>query len=499
MKVLVANPPAYLWDEGRRYVQGGSRWSHSTKIDRSAVPKMLRSGRYPYTPYPFYLGYAASYLSSVADVSFVDGVILNYNQDDFKEKAKEISPDLLVLETPTVSFPLTMRLVEEIKKELDVKVAVAGSHISARHTEEMTQYTQIDFSLVNEYEETLMELVEKNLKPEDVRGLTFRSGTKVKFNGLRQVRKDISEYPFPFRDSSIAYYDDFTLTGHPNIQMLSSRGCPVGCNFCYTTVYFENPIYRPRKPENIVEEINELVTRFRPKQLYFDDDTISINPKHISELSRALIREKVDIPWTCMADITVKREVVDLMKKAGCIGMKFGVESVSPDTLKRMHKGIVTEEKTLRFRKMLKEMGLLAHATFSLGHPGDSRESILSTIKFAGMLKPNSLQVSMATPLPGTHFYNEAVNSGWLSTTDWNEFDGTKGSVLNYPHLSKEDIDQLYSLFWDEWRKTQDERIFKAGNMIKKRKLEAERIFLRLSHKPPFNVPGKPILKSSRA
>ena len=498
MKILIANPPAYLWDESRRYVQGGSRWSHSEKIERGSVPRMLRKGKYPYTPYPFYLGYAASYLSIVADVYFVDGVALNYNQDDFKDKVKQISPDLLVMETPTVSFPLIMRLVDDIKSELDLKVAIAGAHVSARHTEEMNYYPQVDFSLVNEYEETLMELVKKNLTPGDVRGLVYRSGTKIKFNGLRQVKKDISQYPFPFRDSSIAYYDDFTLVGHPNIQMLSSRGCPVGCNFCYTTIYFENPIYRPRKAENVVEEINELIDRFNPKQLYFDDDTISISPKYISELSRTFVKEKVDIPWTCMADITVKREVVELMKKAGCIGMKFGVESVSPETLKRMHKGIITEDKTLRFRSMLKEVGLWAHATFSLGHPGDSRESILSTIRFANLLKPNSVQMSMATPLPGTHFYNEAMSNEWLSTTDWNEFDGAKGSVLNYPHLSKEDIDQLYNLFQREWKKTQHSLIFAAGNMIKKRKLYAEKIFSELSHKSSLNVSGKQTARSSR-
>ena len=453
MKVLVANPPAYLWNDKRRYIQGGSRWSHSMMMSKEEVTSRRSQGFFPYTPYPFFLGYAASYISDIADVKFIDGVVMNYDQDDFLKHVLKLEPDLLVMETPTVSIELDMRLIGIIKEKLNLKVAVTGIHASSQYSELLRTYKQIDFVLVNEYELTLHELIEKDLVGEEIKGLAFRKGDQIKFNGPRAVLKDISSLPFPYRDRYVAFYDDFTIKGRPNIQMITSRGCPVGCNFCYTTVFYENPIYRYRNVDEIIDEINFVISEFRPKQLYFDDDTITINPKHISDMAKAMIKENIDIPWTCMGDITVKRENLQIMKKAGCVGMKFGVESSNPETLKLMHKGIVSADKTFRFRQMLREEGLWAHATFSLGHPGDDPQAIVGTLEFAKKLRPNSLQVSIATPIPGTSFYEDAKRNDWLISSNWNDFDGNKGTVLNYPNLSHDEIDRLrkeFEIFWDE-------------------------------------------------
>ena len=284
------------------------------------------------------------------------------------------------------------------------------------------------------------------------------------------MKKNISDLPFPYRDKTVVFYEDFTLSGYPNIQLLSSRGCPVGCRFCYTTTFFENPIYRARSAENVISEIQYVIENFHPRQLYFDDDTITINPKHIIEVSEAIIRAGIDIPWTCMGDITVKRDTLKLMKKAGCIGMKFGVESPNPETLKRMHKGIVTANSTMKFRHMLKEERLWAHATFSLGHPGDSFEVLKSTIDFAKQLRPNSLQISIATPLLGTPFYKESLERNWIITENYNDYDGNKGSVLSYDQLSNEQIDAIKAEFESAWKKETKKLSFIIGNARYNRK-----------------------------
>ncbi len=470
MKVMVANPPAYLWDNNRRYVQGGSRWSHSIPMPKETVPVQRARGFYPYTPYPFYLGYAASVIQDICTMKFVDGVVLNMDQDDFLRAVGDFKPDLLVIEAPTVSFHLVMKLTSIIKDQFGSKIALAGIHVSSEYLNALRDNSHIDFVLVNEFELSLRELVEKDLNANGIKGIAYRLENKPVYNGPRPILKDISSLPFPYRDSSVIFYDDFSLAGKPNIQMITSRGCPVGCNFCYTTVFYENALYRPRTPENIVAEIREVIDRFHPKQLYFDDDTITINPKHISDISKEMIKEKIDIPWTCMGDITVKRENVRIMKKAGCIGMKFGVESISPETLGRMHKGIVTADKVYKFRQMLREEGLWGHATFSLGHPGDTPESIRATMEFAKALKPNSLQVSTATPIPGTHFYEEAVGANWLATEKWNDFDGNKGSVLNFPALSNEEIDKLKEEFIREWDQLRMRLPLRARNIYMRRK-----------------------------
>jgi radical SAM superfamily enzyme YgiQ (UPF0313 family) len=476
MKVLVANPPAYLWDDNRRYVHGGSRWSHSMSLSKNKAEEMIKKGDFPYTPYPFYLGYAASYVSTLCDLFFIDGVVLNYNQDEFIHKAIMISPDLLVIEAPTLGFSLIMEVCKIIKEHTQCKVAVTGIHVSSEYLQSMAEFSVIDYILLNEFEETLRDLIEKNLDGTGIKGLLYRNKGKIVNNGPRPVIKNISALPFPFRDQSAVFYNDFTLVGNPNIQILTSRGCPVGCRFCYTTAFFENPIYRGRNADNVVEEIKYVIDRFHPKQLYFDDDTITINPKHIKEVSEAIIKEGIDIPWTCMGDITVKRDTLKLMKKAGCIGMKFGVESPNPETLKKMHKGIVTANNTMKFREMLKEEKIWAHATFSLGHPGDNPEVLKATIDFARKLSPNSLQTSIATPIVGTPFYKESVEQKWIITDNYNAFDGNKGSVLSYDGLSNRQIDAIRSQFEDFWNKERLKPIMAITNIIYKRKLIMARI-----------------------
>ncbi len=483
MKVLVANPPAYLYDYNRRYIQGGSRWSHSDLISQDDAIHSFKNGRFLYTPFPFFLAYAASHIEDICNLYFFDGVVLNYNEMDFKKRVAEIKPDLLVLEAPTVSFDLILRLIRDLKRDLDFKVAIVGFHITARFREELLLHPEIDFALINEFEYSLHELVKNDLDPTMIKGIAFVDQThELIYNGSSKIEKDLTKFKFPYRDDSAIYYDDLTIIGHPNIQMLTSRGCPVGCNFCYTTTFYENSQYRARNPEDVANEINYLKDRFHPKQFYFDDDTISINQKHITDLCNYFIKENLDIQWTCMADITIKKENLELMKKAGCVGLKFGVESIDPKILKTMHKGIITENKTMQFRNMLKSLNIWGHATFSLGHPGDSYETMKNTLKFIEKLNPDSLQVSCATPLPGTKFYENAKDNKWLRIDNFNDFDGKKGSVLNYPQLDSKSIDEMYIEFLEKWEGMKKNPVRKFNGVWKKKGIVIEKLTLDKKH-----------------
>jgi radical SAM superfamily enzyme YgiQ (UPF0313 family) len=452
MKVLIANPPAYLYDENRKYVQGGSRWSHSYHISRSLAKRTTM-----YLCYPFFLGYASSYLraNSNAEVTFLDACAELMNENEFHNQVMHLNPDLLLIEAPTVSFQLVMRLLRWIKTDMpDLKIAVAGYHVSGLGVKVMKDESVIDFALMGEMELTLAELVNKNLDPTNVAGLIWRKGDAVTFNGFRPVDDNISRYPFPERQKHIInMYNDFALKGAPTVQMMTSRSCPVRCNFCYTNVFYKDPKYRCRTPENIVDEMLYVKKEFGAKQIYFDDDTISINPKHLQNLCNYMIQNKVDMPWTAMADITISKENVHLMKKAGCIGLKFGVESADPAVLKQMHKGIISTEKTLAYRKLLMDEGIWAHATFTIGHTTDTAESIKTTVEFAKKLDPDSLQFAIVTPLPGTPFYDEVKANGWLASEDFNKFDGVNYSIINLPQLKSAEIEGLFRYACDEWEK----------------------------------------------
>ena len=157
------------------------------------------------------------------------------------------------------------------------------------------------------------------------------------------------------------------------------------------------------------------------------------------------------MPWAAMADITISRENIGLAKKAGCIGLKFGVESADPIVLKDMHKGIVTADKTLAYRRLLREMGIWAHATFTFGHPRDTLESMESTLKFSLKLDPDSVQYTIVTPLPGTPFYYECKEKGWLSTEDYSRFDGNNFGVVDTVNFTHKDVERIHDLAFKEW------------------------------------------------
>jgi radical SAM superfamily enzyme YgiQ (UPF0313 family) len=235
--------------------------------------------------------------------------------------------------------------------------------------------------------------------------------------------------------------------------MLTSRGCPVGCNFCYTTFFYSGRAWRGRKPEDVANEVLYVREKLGARMVYFDDDTMTLNHKHFEAIVRYFIENKVDVPWAAMGDVTLPRELVHLAKRAGLVGLKFGVESADPAVLRGMHKGPVSADRAMRFRELLKEEGIWAHATFSYGHPGDTVDSMTYTARFALRLDPESAQFSIVTPLPGTPLYWEAKERGWLVTEDFSRFDGANFGVLRTEDFGPEDVERVRRMASAEFAK----------------------------------------------
>lgn len=455
MKVLIANPPAYLYNPYRHFIQAGSRWSHSFFVEK---PKEVSTH---YLPYPFYIGYASALLKSEleVDTKAIDACALDFDHHDFTKYVESYNPDILIVEVPTVSFPLVMRVLKSIKElDIECKIAVAGPHITALTSECMEEYPFIDYALLGEYELTLKELVShlsKGLDIKYVKGLAYRREGKVFINERRELLTNLDSLPFPDReDLDITHYHDFEIAGSPSIQMWSSRGCPFNCSFCLERqVIYARSSYRKRSSSKIVDEMEFVKEKYRAKQVYFDDETMTIDKEHIKAIVKEILNRKLDIPWACMADITIDKETLELMAKSGLVGIKFGVETVSEDTLRKIGKNFVKAERALEVVKWCKEFGIWTHATYMIGLPYERKEDILLTLEFAKKLDTDSIQVSIATPFPGTPFFKLVDEMGWLVTKDWTMYDGANYAVVSYPHLTADEIEKLCSFFYREWKK----------------------------------------------
>jgi len=450
MNVLVANLAGVKVEADgsvKHYIKAGSRWPMTIGRSRSV----------DYYPFPFWLAYTSAVLKrdTKAAVQGLDGVVLDLTGDELLGEIASRRPDLLVVELASLTLAEDLDFLTKVKAATGCKTVVCGNYATVKHRELVASHACIDFAVRGEYEFAVRDLVlalEAGQDPTDVLGLTWsdakRGPDPVVENAPRPLLNDLDELPFPDRDDFPAtIYPDFTLYS-PCINILSSRGCPCGCVYCQERhVMYASPKYRARSAASVVDEMEYCQKRFGARQFYFDDQSFVVKKKHVMSICDEIIRRGLTVPWTVMGDaMFVDREMLEAMAKAGCIGMKFGVESADQDILKAIGKPLDLE-KAKKVATWCKELGIRTHATFCLGLPGETVATIEKSMAYMEEIEVDTAQVSKAVPYPGTPMYDWAVKNGYLTTTDLDRFDGMGTSIISYPGLDNHEIDRWYAIF----------------------------------------------------
>lgn len=449
MKILLANPPCRI-DLGngkeRFFVRAGSRWPFSV-IKKKDKKK-------DYFPFPFYLAYTAALLERGGHGVFViDAIPLNMTKEEFIRKTIEISPDIILFETSTPTFNYDIELINELKNLKKSIIVLTGPHVTTFPKESLNKCKNIDYIFIKEYELNFNEFVNcisKGKKIDNVKGIAFRQNGKifVKDTDLTQLDKLPlpARHLFPMNEfSNVDLYRETISQLKPAIQMHASRGCPFRCNFClWNQVMYNNGKYRTFPIEHIFKEIENAVKEYKIKEVYFDDDTFTGSKKFVLAFCDEMKKRKLNIKWSIMGDAMITDdEMINAMADAGCIGMKFGVESGNKGVLKRIGKP-VNLNKIKRVAALCAKRGVRTHASFTLGLSGETRESMEQTVKFACELDVDSVQFSITTPFPGTRYYEELDKKGLLLTKDWDFYDGGSSSVIKNPDLSPEEIEEIF-------------------------------------------------------
>lgn len=445
LNVLFLNPPWLV--KGREGVRAGSRWPYTVK--------KLEQG--DTIPFPFNLAYSAALLRKKGiEVEAIDGIASRIDLKQFFNELKKKNPDLIVMETSTPSYPYDREIAREIKEEFnDSKMVFSGTHATVFPETVLRENEFLDFVLLGEFEYTLNELVERLNKKEklkDIKGIAFKEKTDIAINERRSLITDLDELPFPARDLFPIYnYNDCFPKFTPNIQLVSSRGCIYRCPFCvWPNVMYGGQNYRKRKAVKVAEEIEQILLNYKFKELYFDDDTFNIDKEHVESICNELKNRSIEIPWSCMCHSVIKRETLEAMHSAGCEGIKFGVETGNEKILKSLGKG-TTKEIIKRTITWCRELGIRTHATFTLGLPGETRETIEETKQFVFELNPDSVQFSITIPFPGTRFYSEAKEKGWLLTEDWTKYDGNNVGIIKTQYMSPEFLEDSVQELKEAW------------------------------------------------
>jgi len=480
MKILIANPPFKIpvgkYFE-KYYIRSGSRWPHSGIKWRGTLPH--------YLPFPFFLAYAAALLkNSGFDVSVSDGVALDKNPEEYLvEEVVPLKPDVVFFEATTPTIENDLLFAASVKKTTGAIVIVGGTHATTHYEQILTSSSAApDYVIRGEYEFALLELVKilgnnigdnkrGGLSPEllkKIQGVSYLSSDNTIINtGNTRPIEPLDKLPMPAyemfpssgKSDPTIYWDGFCQL-RPAIQMHASRGCPYGCYFClWPQVMYGSRRYRKFSAQRVVDEMEFLVNKYGVREIYFDDDDFTIDKKYVLEICR-LIKEKGlpsrKLRWSCMGDIiNLDENLAEEMSSAGCIGIKFGVESASPRVLEGLGKP-VNLDKIPSALRTCSRLGIKTHATFTIGLLEDNPESVKETMRFVNdCLDVDSIQVSVATPYPGTEFYRRAVGNGLLDekALSWSDFDGAAHSPLK-KHPAFPDVKQLELLrkkFFRRW------------------------------------------------
>lgn len=435
MKILLLNSP-WINTDAEYSVKAGTRWAAIRKKDRSM----------PYFPFPYFLASTTAVLKKAGfDAHIKDAIASGMTREECMSYIQDLKPHILLIEAFTPSIYEDLSFMKEAKERTGCYSVFCGAHPTAM-PEEILKNDFMDFVLLGEYDYTMRELANfihlGKTNFESIKGLAYKENNQIKINPQLQPVQDLDELPFPERDQLPMHkYNEPFSKYFPNARIVTSRGCPYKCIFCIEP--FMSNTYRKRSVDLVIKEIEMIRGKYGAKEIFFDDAIFTLS--RAIEIAEAILAYGLKIAWSCWIDWNITCPQLALLKRSGCIGIKFGIESADPEILKTLKKPInISRIKELI--KNCKKLGLLRHASFMFGLPGETPETILNTIDLAFSLDLTSCQLAVATPLPGTPFYKMAEEKGWLVTKDWRNYESQYNVVVEYPDCKKEVIQAAIEL-----------------------------------------------------
>ena len=360
--------------------------------------------------------------------------------------------DLVVMHTSQPSFANDVKVAKALKeRNAALKVGFVGAKVAVDPGGSLEQAGVIDFVARNEFDFTIKEVAEgRDFK--NIDGLSYRNAEGVVVhNPERTLLENMDELPFVSevykRDLRIEDYFIGYLK-HPYISFYTGRGCKSHCTFCLWPQTVGGHKYRVRSPDHVAAEVAYAQKAFpQVREFFFDDDTFTDNLPRAEAIARKL--GKLGVMWSCNAKANVPRDTLKVLKDNGLRLLLVGYESGNQQILHNIRKGLRIEV-AKQFTKDCRELGIAIHGTFILGLPGETKETIEETIRYAAEINPHTVQVSLAAPYPGTRLYQEALENGWLDTNHAELIDerGVQIAPLHYPHLSHTEIFDSVETFY---------------------------------------------------
>ena len=408
------------------------------------------------------LGYIGKALMNEGhDVELLDIWLNQLSKEQVIKEIKNFNCEAIGINAFSTQYSYVKWLCEKIKEHTDIPILMGGA-LPTFSMEIILKNTMADVCVIGEGEITMAELLKYPI--EDVSGIWFKRKGKIFANPPREQIKDLDQIDFPAWElfDVEKYIQTNRMSGSDKRAMpiISGRGCPYNCRFCSKTLFRG---FRFRSVSNIIKEIETVIERYDINFIDFVDDLLIISTDRAFELCDAI--EPLNVKWCCQGRSNIViLEILKRMKKAGCVGIGYGVESGSQKILDLMNKQITVKQSKEAVINTI-NLGMDAYVQIMYGYPGETKETLEETVHFFDTIPyKRPVFLSATTPVPGSPLYNdclknglikdevkyiESLEAGWLANTE-----AAKKNRINPTEFSDED-------YW-KFKEDAERRIFKS-------------------------------------
>jgi len=381
---------------------------------------------------------------AVADLNTVEDV-----DDHLSSKLETFNPNYVGISFTTPLFNEVRRIAERVKKfNNEIKIIVGGPHASAMPRQTL-EHSLIDLVVIGEGDHTIVEIV-SGKEWKSIPGVMFRNGQEIVTTPGRSLIENMNDMPYPaWHLYDISKYKGTPLFNRRNPLGFfeTSRGCFSRCSYCSSRNIFGMK-FRCKTPERVVDEI-EYMLNIGFREIHPIDDGFTTNIERAKSICNEIIRRGIKMPWYPQGGLRVdrvNRELFDLMVKAGCYRIPFGIESGSQLILDTIKKGIKLEQ-VVNAVKWANEAGLETLGYFMLGLPGETEDTIKETISFSQKLNLHYAKFALTIPLPGSPLYANWEKDNLIKTHDWEKYNfATPEAVFTHPNLSWDELNEFYKI-----------------------------------------------------
>lgn len=403
-------------------------------------------------------------VKDLVDVVVVDAQFRNLSRDDFTALLLREAPEYVGISVLTTEYKDTLDLAARLTRQaLPAAIIIAGGVHVTTCFDYVMRNPDIDYAVRGEGEYVLRDLLQHLLTgaPLPEQGLIRRAADGTLLVQPRALVADLAKLPWP--DYSLvdmqAYLHTPSRERSPNrppampfVRMSTTRGCPYGCSFCQVETIAGRKV-RARAPEDVVAELQWLKREWGIKAVIFDDDDLLAAPHDFAaRLFRGMIEAKLELKWvsTAFALFLVTDELLELMKRSGCVGINVAIESGTPRVLHEIiGKPIKDLDRVRPLIEKIKANGMYVLANFIIGFPGETWEEIRQTLAFAEHCAADYVKIYTAIPLPGTRLFEVAKRLNVLvCDSSVPEVDWRYGRIQS-PEWSAKDVSILRAYEWD--------------------------------------------------